>query len=195
MVRTIVLTALTAAPRSRAQLEARLAAKGAPADVAARVLDRFEEVGLVDDAEFARALVRSRQASRGLAGRALRQELRRTGVEDETAAEVLAAIDPEQELATARALVARRLPATRGLPVPRRMSRLVGMLARKGYSGGLALQVVREALGAEAAELAADGEPDDDPDGGRLPRPRMNGTGFGGETPMWRSRFRPTVMR
>ena len=87
VVRTIVLTALTAAPRSRAQLESKLAAKGAPPDVAARVLDRFEQVGLVDDAEFARSLVRSRQASRGLAGRALRQELRRSGVGDETAAD------------------------------------------------------------------------------------------------------------
>jgi regulatory protein len=151
VVRTIVLTALTAAPRSRAQLETRLAAKGAPPDVVARVLDRFEEVGLVDDAEFARSLVRSRQASRGLAGRALRQELRRTGVDDDTAADVLAGIDPTQELATARELVAKRLPATRGLAVPRRVSRLVGMLARKGYPGGLALQVVREALAAEGA--------------------------------------------
>jgi regulatory protein len=157
VVRTIVLTALTAAPRSRAQLEARLAAKDAPPEVVARVLDRFEEVGLVDDAEFARSLVRSRQASRGLAGRALRQELRRTGVDDETASEVLAAIDPDQELATARELVAKRLPATRGLAVPRRMSRLVGMLARKGYPGGVALQVVREALAAEGSDV----DPDD----------------------------------
>jgi regulatory protein len=157
VVRTIVLTALTAAPRSRAQLEARLAAKDAPPEVVARVLDRFEEVGLVDDAEFARSLVRSRQASRGLAGRALRQELRRTGVDDETASEVLAAIDPDQELATARELGAKRLPATRGLAVPRRMSRLVGMLARKGYPGGVALQVVREALAAEGSDV----DPDD----------------------------------
>ena len=87
--------------------------------MAARVLDRFEEVGLVDDAEFARSLVRSRQASRGLAGRALRQELRRSGVDDETAAEALDELDPEQELATARALVAKRLPSTRGLPQPK----------------------------------------------------------------------------
>ncbi len=90
-----MLTALTAAPRSRAQLETKLAAKGAPADVAARVLDRFEEVGLIDDAEFARSLVRTRQASRGLAGRALRQELRRNGVDDEVATAALAELDPD----------------------------------------------------------------------------------------------------
>jgi regulatory protein len=121
--------------------------------VAARVLDRFEEVGLIDDAEFARALVRTRQASRGLAGRALRQELRRSGVDDDVATDALAELDPEQELATARALVAKRLPATRGLPRPKQVARLSGLLARKGYSSGLAHQVVREAL-------LADGEDD-----------------------------------
>jgi regulatory protein len=151
VVRTIVLTALTAAPRSRAQLETRLAIKGAPADVVAKVLDRFEQVGLVDDAEFARSLVRSKQAGRGLAGRALRQELRRSGVDDETAADALAAIDPDDELARAEALVAKRLPATRGLPTAKRVSRLAGMLARKGYPSALALQVVRAALAAEGA--------------------------------------------
>ena len=100
--------------------------------------------------------MRSRQASRGLAGRALRQELRRTGVADETAAAALAELDPEQELATARALVAKRLPSTRGLPEPKRVARLGGMLARKGYPSGLAFQVVREALLADGAEGADD---------------------------------------
>jgi regulatory protein len=151
VIRTIVLTALTAAPRSRAQLEAKLAAKGAPADVSQRVLDRFEEVGLVDDAEFARALVRSAQAGRGLAGRALRQELRRTGVDDETASAALAELDPEQELATARALVERRLPASRGLTPDKRLARLASMLARKGYPPSVAFGVVREALAREGA--------------------------------------------
>jgi regulatory protein len=156
-----VLTALTAAPRSRAQLETRLSNKGAPPDVVAKVLDRFEQVGLVDDAEFARSLVRSRQASRGLAGRALRQELRRSGVADDTAADALADIDPDQELATARALVAKRLPSTRGLPTPKRISRLAGMLARKGYPSGVTMQVVRAALAAEGAGEAGDADAED----------------------------------
>jgi regulatory protein len=146
-----VLTALTSAPRSRAQLEAKLAAKGASPDVAARVLDRFEQVGLVDDTEFARALVRSKQASRGLAGRALRQELRRSGVDDETAAEAVGDLDPAVELATARALVAKRAPSTSGLPYAKRVNRLAGMLARKGYPSSTALSVVREALADEAS--------------------------------------------
>src|SRR5207247_1716363 len=50
------------------------------------------------------------------------------------------------ELATARRLVAKRVPASRGKPMPARARQLMGMLARKGYPAGLAAQVVREAL-------------------------------------------------
>jgi regulatory protein len=67
-------------------------------------------------------------------------------------------LDPEQELATARALVQRRIAATRGLTVDARVRRLAGMLARKGYPAGTAFRVVREALAEEGqdAELGFD---------------------------------------
>ena len=151
VARGLVLRKLTAAPRSRAQLEGDLASRGVPDEVTTRVLDRFTEVGLVDDAAFAQAWVRSRHAGRGLSRRALGHELRQKGVDDETALAALEDIGPEDEAAAAEALVRRRLPSTRGLPVEARMRRLVGMLARKGYSGGLAMQVVRTALAEDAA--------------------------------------------
>jgi len=53
---------------------------------------------------------------------------------------------PQDELDTARRLVAKRMAATRGKPVPARARQLMGVLARKGYPAGLAAQVVREAL-------------------------------------------------
>jgi regulatory protein len=146
VARSIVLRKLTAAPRSRAQLAGDLAARDVPDEVAAAVLDRFTEVGLVDDAAFAEAWVRTRHAGRGLSRQALRRELRAKGVDDETVADAVEAIDDEAEVAAARALVARRLAGMRTLPPEVRMRRLVGQLARKGYSGGLAMQVVREAL-------------------------------------------------
>jgi len=151
-----VLRRLTAAPRSRAQLEADLAARDVPEDVAERVLDRFTEVGLVDDAAFADMWVRSRHAGRGLSRAALRRELRDKGVDDETAHNALEDIDPDAEVAAASALVARRLPTTRGLSVEVRLRRLTGMLARKGYPGGMAMRVVRDALDAEGAATEVD---------------------------------------
>ena len=146
----IVLRRLTAAPRSRAELAADLAARDVPDEVATRVLDRFTEVGLVDDQAYAQLLVRTRRDSRGLARRALQQELRRKGVGDEEAAAALDGITLDDEVATAEALVARRLPSTRGLPYETRVRRLAGLLARKGYGSGLAMRVVRDALAAEA---------------------------------------------
>jgi regulatory protein len=76
-------------------------------------------------------------------------ELRRKGVDDDTAQEALEQIDPDTERAAAEALVQRRLRSTRGLAYEARVRRLAGMLARKGYPGGLAMAVVRDALRAE----------------------------------------------
>jgi regulatory protein len=149
VARAIALRQLTAAPRSRAELERAMARKGVPEDAAAAVLDRFTELKLVDDGAYAEMLVRSRHTTRGLARRGLAHELRAKGIEDETATAALDQLDPEQELETARALVARRLPSTARLEPEARLRRLAGMLARKGYPQGLALRVVREALAAE----------------------------------------------
>jgi len=57
----------------------------------------------------------------------------------------------------ARSLVARKLAATKGQPTPARTRRLVGMLARKGYSQALAYRVAREALEQEGVDMAAAG--------------------------------------
>ncbi|KQX63645.1 hypothetical protein ASD06_10965 [Angustibacter sp. Root456] len=146
VARSIVLRQLTMAPRSRAQLAEKLAERGADEAVAERVLDRFEEVGLVDDTAFAEGWVRSRQATRGLSRRALAHELRSKGIDDELARATLDQVDDESEVELARGLVARRLASVRGLPPEKQVNRLVGMLARKGYSSGLAFRVVREAL-------------------------------------------------
>jgi regulatory protein len=163
VARTILLRRLETAPRTRAQLATTLRERGVPDEVAGRVLDRFEEVGLVDDAVFARMWVESRQAGRGLSSAALRQELRRRGVAEALIDDALAAVDPQDELAAARAVVGRRLPSVRGLPRATQVRRLTGALARKGYGPGLAARVVREALdedgcgeGPEADRACAD---------------------------------------
>jgi regulatory protein len=157
VARALALRQLAAAPRSRAQLEAALARRQVPQDVAGQVLDRFAEVGLVDDVSYAETLVRSRHDDRGLARRALVHELRAKGVSPEIADRALAHLDPDQERERARALVARRAAATVGLEHERRRRRLVSMLARKGYAAGVALAVVDEVLRGEGIE---DRDPD-----------------------------------
>jgi len=146
VARGICLRALTGAPKTRQQLADLLAQREVPDDAAEAVLDRFTEVGLIDDAAFARAWVTSRQAGRGLARRALSAELRAKGVEPEVAAEAVAEVDDEDERAAARRLVERRAGSMRRLDRTTATRRLMGMLARKGYSGGLAAGVVREVL-------------------------------------------------
>jgi regulatory protein len=144
--RKILLDQLTGAARSRSELEGKLARKGVPEDVARRLLDRFEEVGLVDDEAFARAWVQSRQPGKGLARRALAQELRRKGVDDEVARSALDEVDPDDEVEAARGLVRRRLRTVQQLDRDTAVRRLTGMLARKGYPAGTCFRVVREEL-------------------------------------------------
>jgi len=152
VARRILLDQLTGQARSRQELAEKLAKRLVPDEIADRLLDRFEEVGLIDDAGFARLWVESRQSGKGLARRALAQELRRKGVDDEVAKQALDEVDPEQEREAARVLVRRKLPSMARLDEQAKVRRLVGMLARKGYSPGLAFGVVRDELGEVAGD-------------------------------------------
>ncbi|MFD7162731.1 recombination regulator RecX [Streptomyces violascens] len=144
--RAICLRLLTGTPRTRKQLADALKKREIPDEVSEEVLSRFEEVGLINDAAFADAWVESRHHGRGLARRALARELRTKGVDSTVIDEAVGQLDSDQEEETARELVARKLRSTRGLDRDRRIRRLAGMLARKGYPEGMALRVVRQAL-------------------------------------------------
>jgi regulatory protein len=171
----ICLRLLTAAPRTRAQLDQALQRRGVPQQAADATLDRLAGAGLIDDAAFARAWVDSRHRDRGLASRALTAELRQRGVDEGDVRDAVADLGPEQEAAAARRLVDAKLAATRGRPLATRMRRLTGLLARKGYPPAMAYRVIREALEQEGidcanagleleavldADMAVTGEPD-----------------------------------
>ncbi|WP_338748042.1 regulatory protein RecX [Janibacter alittae] len=149
VARAVVLRLLTGAPKSRAELEKALRRKGCPDDVATQVLDRYEEVGLVDDEAYARTFVRSKQAGRGLARRALSHELRAKGIDDEITRAVLDDVDPEDERARAHELVEKKVRSMHGLDRSVQTRRLAGMLARKGYGPEISRLVINEALDAE----------------------------------------------
>ncbi|MFJ4876129.1 recombination regulator RecX [Streptomyces sp. NPDC088745] len=150
--RNICLRLLTGTPRTRKQLADALHKREIPQEVSDEVLSRFEEVGLIDDAAFAGAWVESRHHGKGLARRALARELRTKGVDPVLIDEAVGQLDSDQEEATARELVARKLRSTRGLERDKRLRRLAGMLARKGYPEGLAIRVVRRALEEEGED-------------------------------------------
>lgn len=151
-----MLRQLTNSPKSRHQLAAKLAEREVPEDVAKAVLDRFEEVQLIDDAEFARLWVRSRSRNKSLARGALRRELTEKGIPKELTEDALALLDDADERDSAEELVRRKLrsiqPAKDRVERDKQQRRLLSMLARKGYSSGLAFEVVNQELTASAAE-------------------------------------------
>lgn len=146
LAREICLRQLAARPRTRKELAAALRRRGIAPEVAAEVLDRYGEVGIVDDRAFASAWVTSRHHGKGLARRALAGELRRKGVDSDVVDQALEELPGETEVDTARGLVARKLRTERPGRADVTFRRLVGMLARKGYPPGMAVQVVKEAM-------------------------------------------------
>lgn len=158
--RNIVLRQLSAAPKTRYQLKEKLAAREIPADIAEEVLDRFEEVELIDDAEFAQLWVRSRHRSKGLARRALSMELKKLGVDEMYIHAALDQVTAEDEWHMAYELVEKRLSrSARGASRAgdqkqhdrhdRMVRRLVGFLSRKGYAPGLAFSIVADVMNAD----------------------------------------------
>src|SRR5215475_12040998 len=149
--RNLCLRLLTARARTRAELEGQLAKRGYPGEVSERVLDRLTEVGLVDDADFAEQWVQSRRANAGKGKRALAAELQTKGVDDDVITAALADIDAGAERQRAEQLVREKLRREKlgdgdDTKVARR---LVGMLARRGYSQTMAFDVVKDELASE----------------------------------------------
>ncbi|MCO1339984.1 RecX family transcriptional regulator [Kocuria polaris] len=148
----MILRQLTGSAKSRQQLADKLAEREIPDDVAGQVLDRFEELGLINDREFALMWVRSRAGTRRLAASALRRELIQKGIDDEFIGEALEQVTEDDERRAARELVDKKLRNQSSADLNDRIQRdkvirrLVSMLARKGYGGGIAFGVVNEAI-------------------------------------------------
>lgn len=147
VARTIALDLLTYRQRSVQELREGLAKRNVPADVAEEVLERFGEVGLVDDRSFAATLVASRARFRQRGRARIRQELRAKGIDQATAAEALDQLDPDDELAGARAVAAKKARSLQGLDPQVARRRLAGALARRGFGSDIVTRVLAESLG------------------------------------------------
>ena len=145
--RRIALRLLDARSRSEAELRSRLASRGVPEDVSEELMERFREVGLLDDAAFADALTQTRvQVDRHGVTR-IRAELRRRGVDEDVAAEALSRVGQEEQLEAARAFAQRRARTLVGLDSQVARRRLVGALGRRGFRGSVVSSILDEVLG------------------------------------------------
>ncbi|MFC7625797.1 regulatory protein RecX [Microlunatus sp. GCM10028923] len=144
--RSIVLRKLTGQARTRQELADALADRDVPDDAADAVLDRMEEVGLVDDRGFARDWVESRQSRRQLSRSAMRRELSAKGVDRDHIDEALAEVEDSDELGAARALAEKKARAMTKLEPKVRYRRLAGALARRGFPSHVTSQVLAEVL-------------------------------------------------
>jgi regulatory protein len=148
--RNLCLRLLTARARTRAELEGQLTKRGYPDEVSNRVLDRLAKVGLVDDADFAEQWVQSRRVNAGKGKRALAAELRTKGVANDVITAALAHIDAGAERERAEQLIQAKLRRENLDGDETKVARrLVGMLARRGYSQTIALDVVKTELALE----------------------------------------------
>ena len=156
--RNIVLNQLNFMPRSRKELETTLTKRHIEPDVAKSVLDRFEEIGMVDDAAYAELLIRSRCNTKRVSRSVLRQQLRQKGVNQEIIEEALLVVSDADELRMATELVERKARAMSRLEPEVRKRRLFGLLARKGYNTSIALRVIQdlEAADFNGAEVMSD---------------------------------------
>lgn len=146
VARLIVLRALSAAPKTRAQLAQLLAKRGVHDDVASAVLDAFVSMGYVDDAAFASEWVQQRHRAKGLSRRALAHELQQRGVGVDAMESALATIDEQAERERAHALARAKAPALTHLPPAVATRRLAGYLARRGYAAAVISVTVRAVL-------------------------------------------------
>jgi regulatory protein len=145
------LRLLTARNYTSAELGAKLAARGFEPDVANRAIARLTEVGLVDDHAYAASFVRTRHEVARRGRRAIAMELKRKGISESEVVEAVSQVSDDAEREAAIALVRKSM---RGASEPadaaersKQMRRALGMLARRGFDAGLAMDVVRSEFG------------------------------------------------
>lgn len=154
--KTIVYNQLAYSAKTRGQLRKKLRAEGFDTELIEPLLDKFEAAKLIDDAEYAQTFVAQKSRTKKLSRAALRRELAERGVRGEEAENALAQRTDEQEREDAAELVRKKLRPSMDLSdraeKDRATRRLLGMLARRGYSSSVSMSVIREELAAYGAE-------------------------------------------
>lgn len=131
-------------PHSGSELRKKLEAKGYSQPGIGSALKRLEELGYVNDREFAKAWIRERGGDRGF--HLLNAELRKKGIDPDIISEALAerTEDKEADLSQVRDLAAKRYARLRSQPWETVYARLGGYLSRRGYPSDLVRQLLSE---------------------------------------------------
>jgi regulatory protein len=140
---------LEAQGRATAELRRLLIRKGEPeADVDAAI-ERLRANGLLDDADFARQLTRSKALGAGLSRRRIQQELSKRGVAREISDEAIDQVFDEEDVdehASIERVARKKLRMLTKVDDATRKRRLYGFLARRGYDNDDIQRVLRDVL-------------------------------------------------
>lgn len=117
-------------PRSVAEVRGYLAGKGLPEDLVSETVAKLSQEGLLDDRVFARLWVENRSSFRPRGLAALRSELRRKGLDDDTIEEATEDLDEAEDAYRAAQAQALRL---QGADRKTFYRRLWGYLSRRGF--------------------------------------------------------------
>ena len=140
---------LAARACSTREIEQKLLRAGYRPSTVEMVIYKLQRENLLDDADFARQWVESRQHHK-LGRSRIAQELRRKGISQEEAEDALSVIDDEDQLSGAVALAENAAARVKpGEDMRKAASRIAGMLARRGYSWDVAKQAIAQALSDE----------------------------------------------
>jgi regulatory protein len=131
-------------------LRARLIAKDVEPAIADAIVERYVEVGLLDDQSLAAMIARTRQVERGQAPRVIAAELRRKGFSETDIESALEHITADVQLESARTLAESKWARMSGLDSPVKVRRLTAFLGRKGYPASMVFGVVRDLIRADS---------------------------------------------
>ena len=146
IAKQVLLRRLSNAPRTRKELAQDLKKKKIEEDIAQIALDRFEELGLINDQTFSENYVSTTHERRKLGKKALKQQLRSKGVSEEIANQAISQISEDDEFKAALALALKKIRSIQQDDPQSQIRKIVGLLARKGYSSTLSFQVAKEVV-------------------------------------------------
>lgn len=151
------LDMLEARARGVAELRRLLLKKGEPESDVDAAIARLQANGLLDDANFARQLTRSKAAGAGLSRRRIQQELAKRGVARDVSDDAIGEVFDEEgidENASIERVARKKLRMLMKVDGPTRKRRLYGYLARRGYDSDDIQRVLRVVLddGGESAD-------------------------------------------